>query len=75
MSGRTPRIADTTTVPTIPRNKLTANEIRVPTNVTSTTRTGIVYQRGERPWGFGGMLLTYTIHDAVIELSCRTGKS
>jgi hypothetical protein len=41
--------ADTITVPTIPRNRLTANEIRVPMNVTSKTRTGIAYQRGGRP--------------------------
>ena len=67
MLGWTPRTADKTTVPMIPRNRLTANEISVPMNVTSSTRTGIAYQRGGRPWDFDGICLTYTIQGAIIE--------
>src|ERR1039458_1392249 len=59
MLGWTPRRDDTTTVPRMPSSRLTANEMSVPMNVTSRTRTGIAYQRGGR--GVGGMVLGYTM--------------
>lgn len=67
ISGCTWRKAETTPTPMIPRNRLTANEIRVPMNVTSRTRTGITYQRGGRAWDFGGIHLTYTIQTEFID--------
>src|SRR5579862_5050827 len=48
MSGCTPRIADTMTVPRIAKNRLTANDSSVPMNVSRNTRTGSPYQCGER---------------------------
>src|SRR5580693_477594 len=65
MLGCAWRAAPTATVPRIPKNRLTANEIRVPMKVNSRTRTGIAYQRGER--GVGGMLSGY--HHPVLELN------
>lgn len=62
MSGWTPRRADTATVPMMPTSRLTANEMRVPMKVSSSTLTGMAYQRGGR--GVGGMLLSYTIRGA-----------
>src|SRR5205085_8595328 len=44
ISGCTPRTADTTSVPRIANNKLTANASRLPTKVSSKTRTGMPYQ-------------------------------
>ena len=51
------RRTEMSTVPTMPSSRLTANEINVPMNVTSSTRTGITYQRGGR--GGVGMVLSY----------------
>jgi len=59
----------------IPRKRLTANEISVPMKVTSSTRTGIAYQRGGRPWDFGGICLTYTIQADIIEPRFPTRKT
>jgi hypothetical protein len=52
------RQADIATVPMMPSSRVTANERSVPMKVTSKTRTGMVYQRGE--CGLG-IILGYTI--------------
>jgi len=69
----TPRRTETAPVPTIPRNRETENEIRVPRKVTSKTRSGIPYQRGGR--GFGDIRLTYTIQgDFIVVASFIAGR-
>jgi hypothetical protein len=67
MLGCIPRRSATAPVPTIAKNRATANEIKVPMNVTSKTRTGIAYHLGARVGGFGDILLTYTIQCDRIE--------
>src|SRR5215469_17949482 len=47
MLGGTPRTWAAKTTPRMPKNRLTAKESRVTTNVASNTRTGIMYQRIE----------------------------
>jgi hypothetical protein len=74
MLGLAWRTNDTATVPTMPRNKLTANEIRVPIHVTSKTRIGIVYQRGARARDGGGIFLTYTNSASITELLSHPAK-
>src|SRR5258708_26373220 len=61
ISGLAPRSFAADTAPPIPSSKLTANDIRVTINVTSSTRTGIRYQRSLRSGvSVKGTVITYT---------------
>src|SRR5580698_9597314 len=61
MSGCTPRSAATITVPRMASSKLTAKHRSVPMNVTSPTRTGMVYQRGARDAAGGAIKISTPI--------------
>src|SRR6266567_275867 len=67
ISGWTLRNFAASTVPPIPSSKLTANESSVTVNVTSSTRTGIRYQRGGRP-GVSTEAIINNLHQVS---SCR----